>query len=48
MKKYTKGLVALVGFVLTTLNLAYGSNPKVQLVIALATAIGVYQLPNRG
>ena len=48
MQKYNKTIVAVVGAVVTGLSLYYGpNNPTVQLVITLATALGVYAVPNR-
>lgn len=44
--KYRKAIVAVVGVVLTGLNVMYGTDPYVQLAINLATAFGVYQVPN--
>lgn len=46
-KKYTKTLIALLGVVLTGLNVLYGTNPTVQMAINAAVALGVYQLPNK-
>ena len=45
--KYNKSLVAIVGVVLTGLNVSYGNNPKVQAVIAVATLLGVYGVKNK-
>lgn len=45
-KKYRKALVAVVAVILTGLNVLYGNDPAVQSAIAVATALGVYQLPN--
>lgn len=47
MSKYSKFIVTAVGVVLTGLNVLYGSDPMVQMVISLATAFGVYQVPNK-
>lgn len=46
LKKYNKALVALAAVVLAGLNLVYGHNPKVQMLISVATAAGVYVVPN--
>jgi type IV secretory pathway VirB2 component (pilin) len=46
MKGYEKFAVAVLGVVLTGLNALYGTNPKVQLLIAIATALGVYGVAN--
>lgn len=46
LKPYNKFLVAALGVVLTGLNVLYGTNPTVQMVINIATAFGVYQVPN--
>jgi len=47
LQKYTKALIAVVGVILTGLNVAYGTNPQVQVAINVAVALGVYQLPNK-
>lgn len=47
MSKYSKSIVAVIGVLVTGLNVLYGTNPKVQLIIALATALGVYQVKNQ-
>lgn len=47
MSKYSKAIVAVIAVVLTGLNVVYGNNSTVQLVIALATAAGVYQVKNK-
>lgn len=44
---YSKFWVAAVGVVLTGLNVVYGDNSTVQLLIALAVAAGVHLTPNR-
>lgn len=47
--KYTKFIVAIVGAVVAGLYSFYGAgNELVQTIIAVATALGVYQLPNEG
>lgn len=43
---YRKALVAVLGVALTGLNVLYGTNPYVQLLIGTATALGVYAVPN--
>lgn len=45
-KKYKKALVALLGAVLTGLNVLYGNDPRVQAAIAALTVLGVYQARN--
>lgn len=47
MKKYTKSLIALLGFALNVLNVIYANDPRVTAAISLATAFGVYQFPNK-
>lgn len=47
LAKYNKALVAVVAVVLTGLNVVYGTNDVVQLIIAVATAAGVYQVRNK-
>lgn len=44
---YRKTLVALLGVVLTGLNVQYGTDPSVQLAINLAVVAGVYSVPNK-
>lgn len=46
LKPYSKFVVAIVGVVLTGLNALYGTDPNVQMLIALATALGVYNIAN--
>lgn len=46
LAKYRKTLVAAAAVVLTGLNVLYGTNPTVQMLIMVATALGVYQVPN--
>lgn len=45
--RYDKFLVGVLGIILTGLNISYGSNADVQIIISLATALGVYQVPNK-
>lgn len=47
LKAYTKGIVASVAVVATAVNLMFGTNPYVQMAIALLAALGVIQLPNK-
>lgn len=49
MAKYNKFIVAIVGAVISGLNLYFGDgNPEwVAMLIAVATALGVYQVPNK-
>ncbi len=46
MAKYSKFVVALVGVILTGLNVMYGNNHTVELLVSLATALGVYSVSN--
>lgn len=46
MRKYNKFLIAALGVVLTGLNVLYGNDSSVQLAINVATALGVYRVPN--
>lgn len=46
MAKYRKTLVAVAAIVLTGLNVIYGTNSTVQLIIAVAAALGIYAVPN--
>lgn len=50
MQKYNKLIVAAVGAVVTGLNLYFGdNNPEwVGMLVAVVTALGVYQVPNKG
>lgn len=47
LSKYNKFLVAAIAVVLTGLNAVYGMSPVVQMIIAVATAAGVYQVSNK-
>jgi hypothetical protein len=47
MQQYNKALVATVTAVLTGLSVYYGSPEWLTLLINLAGAVGVYQIPNR-
>lgn len=44
---YNKFIIALLGAVLGVVAQFYGENGTVQAVIAVATALGVFQVPNR-
>lgn len=47
MSKYNKFLVALAGAILTVIAQQYSDNKYVQMVLPLATALGVYQVKNK-
>jgi len=47
MARYNKTLIAILSVVLTALNVAFGTNPWVQMVIGVAVVLGVYTVPNR-
>ncbi|MEO5499462.1 MAG: hypothetical protein ABIR46_03110 [Candidatus Saccharimonadales bacterium] len=51
LSKYNKALVAVVGVVLTWALATYGGDPEwakwLSLASAIATALGVYQVPNK-
>ena len=47
LQPYNKFLIALLGAVLTTVVQFYGDNTYVVMVVALLTALGVYQVPNK-
>jgi type IV secretory pathway VirB2 component (pilin) len=49
MGKYNKFIVAIVGGVVSGLNLYFGDgNPEwVGMLVAIVTALGVYQVPNK-
>lgn len=44
---YNKLIVALVGAVVTVLVQFYGNNAALQVVVAVLTAAGVYQVRNK-
>ena len=47
MQKYSKFIVAGIAGVVAVLNSLYGSgNETVTIIIAIATALGVYAVPN--
>lgn len=49
MQKYRKFITALIGVIVSILLVRYGkSNEIVNDVILLATALGVYAVPNDG
>ena len=48
MAKYAKGIVALVGAVVAIASVRYGAESWFQYVVSLATALGVYAVPNSG
>ena len=48
LQPYNKFLVALLGAVITTVVQFYGDNTYVVMVVAILTALGVYQVPNKG
>ena len=43
---YRKFIFALVGAIVTVVAQFYGANSAVQIVVAVLTALGVYQVPN--
>lgn len=47
LSKYNKFFMAVVTVVLAGLAQVYGQNQTVQLVIAIAGALGVYAVPNK-
>lgn len=48
MQKYNKAIVAVVGAVISGLSLYYGvDNEYVQIAVLIATALGVYGIPNK-
>lgn len=46
LNQIRKALVAALGTVLLALSEAYADNPYVQTIVALATVLGVYGVPN--
>ena len=48
IQKYNKFIVAGIAGVVAVLNTLYGDgNDTVAIIIAIATALGVYAIPNR-
>lgn len=48
MQKYNKFIVAIIAGVVAVLNSYYGSGSEtVAIVIAVASALGVYAVPNK-
>jgi FtsH-binding integral membrane protein len=47
LQPYNKLIVALLGAVVTVVVQFYADNSAVQVVVAVLTALGVYQVPNR-
>ena len=48
MQKYNKAIVAVVGGIISGLGIYYGiDNQIVQVAILVATALGVYSVPNK-
>lgn len=47
MSKYSKFLLAIAGAVANVVYIQYGSNHWVVTAIAVLTALGVYQVPNK-
>ncbi len=46
LSKYNKFIVAVVGLVVSYLAQHYGASAVVKDVVLIATALGVYQVPN--
>ena len=48
IQKYNKAIVAVIAGVVAVLNSLYGNgNDTATIVIAVATALGVYAIPNK-
>lgn len=47
LSKYNKFIVALLGAILSVLSQQYGDNQLLQAILPLATALGVFQTPNK-
>jgi hypothetical protein len=47
LQKYNKAIVAGIAVVLTGLNALYGQDWRVQLVVSVATALGVFGIANK-
>lgn len=48
MQKYNKLIVALVGAAVAGLNVYYNSPDWVTMLVPVLTALGVYQVANKG
>lgn len=48
LARYNKFWIALLGAVLTVVVQHFGDQSAVQVVVAILTALGVYQVPNKG
>ena len=46
MAAYGKGITALVGALVTIATVRWGAEPWLTQVVAVLTALGVYQIPN--
>jgi len=46
MKKYSKGIAALIGALIVLANTAWGDQQWITQVTAVLTALGVYQVKN--
>ena len=46
MQKYNKAIVAVVGIAVTLLAPHFGANANFQYVVGVATALGIYHVPN--
>lgn len=47
LQKYNKTIVAVIAVVLTGLNALYGQDWRVQLIVSVATALGVFGIANK-
>lgn len=48
LQPYNKFLIALLGAAIAVVTQFFGDNTGVQIAVALLTALGVYQVPNKG
>lgn len=46
LRPYAKAVLALAGNALAVLQVTYADNPRVAAIIAIATALGVFTVPN--
>lgn len=47
MQKYSKFVVAVIGAVAQVVAEQFGTDSRVQIVLAILTALGVYQVRNK-
>lgn len=47
LQKYNKAIVAVIAVVVTGLNALYGQDWRVQILVSVATALGVFGIANK-